>query len=230
MDATLYEKLGVSPTATQDEIKTAYKRLAHEHHPDKAGGDAEKFSDLAHAYRVLRDPGSRLLYDKTGDDGQVNWEAEVQTTLLQSFQDALAKDAPQILVHARKFFLDGCARFEKQKADIRKARKKLQDRRDRVRVSKDGVQNLFHLLIDKELVNMRNAVEACNHQIKLGKHCLKVLEDYESTETPPDVIKHTMVWMDESGMTVNINSSVTGAPDLGEMLRRSIQENKERKR
>lgn len=64
----LYEVLGVSPTATQDEIKTAYRKLALKHHPDK-GGDADKFKEINAANEVLSDPEKRKTYDRFGLEG-----------------------------------------------------------------------------------------------------------------------------------------------------------------
>lgn len=64
----LYEVLEVSPTATQDEIKKAYKKLALKHHPDK-GGDPEKFKEVNAANEVLSDPDKRKTYDKYGLEG-----------------------------------------------------------------------------------------------------------------------------------------------------------------
>lgn len=63
-----YETLGVPKTASQDEIKKAYRKLAVKHHPDK-GGDPEKFKDINAAYEVLSNPEKRELYDKYGIDG-----------------------------------------------------------------------------------------------------------------------------------------------------------------
>lgn len=60
-----YAILGVSKTATDDEVKKAFRRLAHEHHPDK-GGDASKFKDLNEAYQVLSDKKKRAAYDQFG--------------------------------------------------------------------------------------------------------------------------------------------------------------------
>lgn len=57
-----YEVLGVSPTATADEIKRAYRRLASQHHPDK-GGDTQKFQAVEEAYRILSDPDARAEHD-----------------------------------------------------------------------------------------------------------------------------------------------------------------------
>ncbi|MEI7424782.1 MAG: DnaJ domain-containing protein, partial [Candidatus Staskawiczbacteria bacterium] len=47
-----YELLGVQKTASQDEIKKAFHKLAHKHHPDK-GGDETKFKEINEAYQVL---------------------------------------------------------------------------------------------------------------------------------------------------------------------------------
>ena len=57
-----YQTLGVSKTASVDEIKRAYRRLASQHHPDK-GGDTAQFQRIEEAYRVLSDPAQRQRYD-----------------------------------------------------------------------------------------------------------------------------------------------------------------------
>ena len=71
-----YKMLGVSKTATADEIKKAYRKLAREAHPD-AGGDEEKFKDINEAYEVLSDEKKRQLYDQygTANETQIpfNW-------------------------------------------------------------------------------------------------------------------------------------------------------------
>ena len=71
-----YEALGVPRTATEKEIKTAYRKLARQHHPDLHQGDAkkaaeEKFKTINEAYEVLSDPEKRAKYDRLG----MNWQA-----------------------------------------------------------------------------------------------------------------------------------------------------------
>lgn len=67
-----YNALGVNQNASKEEIKRAYKKLAVQLHPDKPGGDQEKFKELSAAYQVLSDDADRQRYDAVGDAG---WEA-----------------------------------------------------------------------------------------------------------------------------------------------------------
>ncbi len=65
MPKDYYAILGVQKGASADELKKAFRRLAHEHHPDK-GGDPAKFKDVNEAYQVLGDPEKRKMYDQFG--------------------------------------------------------------------------------------------------------------------------------------------------------------------
>jgi molecular chaperone DnaJ len=70
--ADYYEVLGVERTASPDEIKRAYRRLAMDHHPDRNPNDPgseEKFKQATEAYEVLRDPDRRARYDRFGHAG-----------------------------------------------------------------------------------------------------------------------------------------------------------------
>jgi len=60
-----YKTLGIDKTATQDEIKKAFRKLAHQHHPDK-GGNEKEFAKVSEAYQVLGDKQRRTQYDQVG--------------------------------------------------------------------------------------------------------------------------------------------------------------------
>ncbi|MEI9934353.1 MAG: DnaJ domain-containing protein [Ferruginibacter sp.] len=69
MKRDFYEILGVSKSATQDEIKKAYRKVAMQFHPDRNPGDKvseEKFKEAAEAYEILSDADKRAQYDRFG--------------------------------------------------------------------------------------------------------------------------------------------------------------------
>lgn len=79
-----YQVLGVERTAGQDEIKTAYRKLALRYHPDRNPGDPEaeeRFKEVSQAYATLRDPASRTRFDSFGNAGgrpdfdTVDWQS-----------------------------------------------------------------------------------------------------------------------------------------------------------
>src|SRR3989339_506149 len=61
-----YDILGVARNATKDDIKKAYRKLAHKYHPDKTSGDDKKFKELSEAYEILYDDKKRAEYDTYG--------------------------------------------------------------------------------------------------------------------------------------------------------------------
>lgn len=64
-----YEVLGIAKSASADEIKKAFRRLAVKYHPDKDGGDESKFKEINEAYEVLKDSEKRQRYDQFGHAG-----------------------------------------------------------------------------------------------------------------------------------------------------------------
>ncbi|MBI2436831.1 MAG: molecular chaperone DnaJ [Candidatus Magasanikbacteria bacterium] len=83
-----YKILGVEKNASSDEIKKAFRKLAHKHHPDKQGGDEAKFKEINEAFQVLGDETKRKQYDQFGADfaqqggfgGGMNWEDFMNAT------------------------------------------------------------------------------------------------------------------------------------------------------
>jgi len=82
MTEDYYKTLGVEKSASQDEIKKAYRKLAHQHHPDKGNGDEAKFKEINEAYQTLGNKEKRAQYDQFGSAfnnmgggaGGFNWQ------------------------------------------------------------------------------------------------------------------------------------------------------------
>lgn len=66
--ADYYSTLGVARGASSDDIKKAFRKLAHQYHPDKGTGDEKKFKEINEAYQVLGNSEKRARYDQTGQD------------------------------------------------------------------------------------------------------------------------------------------------------------------
>lgn len=66
MNKDYYKILGVDKGASEEEIKKAFRKLAHEHHPDKTNGNADKFKEINEAYQVLGNKEKRAQYDQFG--------------------------------------------------------------------------------------------------------------------------------------------------------------------
>src|SRR5579872_1328926 len=92
-----YEVLGVSKTATQEEIKAAYRKLAMKYHPDRNPDNKEaenKFKEAAQAYETLSDQGKRAQYDQfghtnqtTGSGGQGHYQDVNMDDIFSAFGD-----------------------------------------------------------------------------------------------------------------------------------------------
>lgn len=82
---SLYSVLGVSSTATFEQIQEAYRRIAQRIHPDKGGG-VDEFQKLQEAYRVLSDPEKRAKYDRFGESEKVDSRAQLLVKIAQLVQ------------------------------------------------------------------------------------------------------------------------------------------------
>jgi len=86
-----YKVLGVSPEASTEEIRRAYRKLAKKYHPDRHGGSKaseEKFKEITEAHQVLSDPARRRQYDRLREAGMHGWGAQGPGAYGDMFGDA----------------------------------------------------------------------------------------------------------------------------------------------
>ena len=91
-----YEVLGVDRSASDQELKSAYRKLAMQHHPDRNPDNQqeaeEKFKEITEAYGVLADPQKRSAYDRFGQagvGGTAGWNPDFSSTVFSDFEDLL---------------------------------------------------------------------------------------------------------------------------------------------
>jgi len=91
MEKNLYEELGLKKNATRNEIKSSYRSLVKQHHPD-AGGKKERFLAIQNAWETLNDPVKKEQYDRSSisssssfDSFNENWEEKFNSKKYNSY-------------------------------------------------------------------------------------------------------------------------------------------------
>lgn len=185
---TLYEKLGVGPTATPEEIKKAYKRKAHKHHPDREGGDEDQFKEITAAYEVLMDETRRKYYDETGEikKGVDDTTAMLRdlVALIFSLIDKYDMKYTNLIDAAKEVVRDGIG---KQEQSIHALEESIADREDVLkRLTCKKPNNVLAEAIRQDIEGRKRGVIKQQEHIETGKKLLDMLGDYEyKTEAAP---------------------------------------------
>lgn len=185
----LYELLGVAKDATKREIKKAYRKLARQHHPDRDGGDKEKFQEIQHAYMVLYDDKARQEYDRTGESGTKAKPTATQMAyenLAGLFTAVLTENVEKIhRLDIFKFMTDQVktarrepeklkAKNEKNIAQYERARKKLKRKSKRAKNPP-----IMETVISEQVRICRDHVTACNEDIRMYNLMIELMDDYD---------------------------------------------------
>lgn len=176
-----YEILGVTKTATLEEITIRYKSLAQKHHPDK-GGDEETFKLIKQAYEILSDPDRRLRYDSTG-------ETREPQPILQEALDQICRIflglVPNVTPEHDNIIV-------KLKIEVRNIRSlvardiknatdyiiKIQKIIKRIKRKKEG-ENIIKSFAETQLLQVQKDLALFQHRLQVVDLMLKLIEDYE---------------------------------------------------
>uniref|UniRef100_A0A453L5Y7 J domain-containing protein n=1 Tax=Aegilops tauschii subsp. strangulata TaxID=200361 RepID=A0A453L5Y7_AEGTS len=158
-----YDVLGVSPAATEADIKKAYYVKARQVHPDKNRNDplaAEKFQELGEAYQVLSDPAQRQAYDSYGKSG-ISTEAMIDPAAIFAmlFGSEIFEDYIGQLAMASMASLDIFG--EDEKIDARKLQEKMRAvQKEREEKLAEKLKNRLHIYVQgnkKEFIQVAEA-------------------------------------------------------------------------
>jgi curved DNA-binding protein CbpA len=182
MNKNLYDILGVSKTATVEEIKAKYKSLAQQHHPDK-GGDPEIFKEIKNAYEVLSDPVNRKKYDTTAHyDLGTRLRHQALEQLSRLFFNLLPNINPDLddLI----LIMKNESRKEKQNINnninacngyIFRLKKII----NKIKKKNDQGENLLKMFAETQLKNHENELQNFIRQIQIVDIVIEILEDYQ---------------------------------------------------
>lgn len=187
---SLYDVLGVAKDATKQAIKTAYRSLAQKAHPDREGGDAEKFHEIQLAYDVLSDDGKRERYDATGETkSKASTLTEAEQLVMQHFAQSIASgEEGDILESLRDFLYTGKDTVE---AAIAVANRELEElQKQQGRVTSKTEENLFSMILDQKIDRKQQDIEALSVQLDVIEQAENLADDYIDTaakEPEPEV-------------------------------------------
>ena len=185
MDINLYDILGLSKNATFEEIKTKYKSLAQQHHPDK-GGDPDLFKKIKHAYEILSDAISRKKYDTTG---QYEHGPSIRTEALDQLSRLFFNIVPNMNADIDDLVLI-------MKNESRRERdvvnnninicnsyiEKLNKIINKIKKKNDSGDNILKMFAESQLKMRQNELQNFMRQIQVLDITIEILEDYQYGE------------------------------------------------
>lgn len=184
----LYDTLGISKDASDEEIKKAYRGKAKENHPDK-GGDEETMKALTVAYSVLSDPDRRKNYDETGntDDPEqffkqkfMEFTDRILLKVMDHTHNAERRDMISIF---RNHCLDEIKDFYKRIKDNNKQIEKTKEQLSRF--TRENGDNVFEILMNREITALETMNEMCETEIKFLDRVHEELKSYSFKQEEP---------------------------------------------
>lgn len=195
---TLYDLLGVSETATPEEIKKAYREKAKMVHPDTGGSRAnpEKFGALVRAYDVLSDAQRRARYDETGIEDESTTSDNKHAIVLQEIQGAVLNIIKQLVAQnlpvsradviglADQAFAQNIQRIKGQRDDHVRELTQFQDAQERFRCKKGDEQNLLKRMMGVQIAACQQTLDRIDADVVKFETAREMLKDY-SFEVEP---------------------------------------------
>lgn len=201
----IYDTLGVPPSASQDDVRRAYRRAAKRAHPD-SGGSREAWQRLEEAHRVLSDPDLRTRYDQTGevppharrageiDVRVVNILGEVVRSVVASPADLdgqpVIEQILESLARKRQEFMveyDAVRRFGRR-VEILQRRKRRKRRRGR-----NASNDILSLVLEGQLRQNRQDQANCEEKLRVHDQVVDILRQYDYSHEVREAVRASFV-------------------------------------
>jgi curved DNA-binding protein CbpA len=180
---TLYDTLGVPKSASQDEVRMAYRKKAQKSHPDKGGSEAE-FRQIQCAYDILSDPERKARYDQTGETGQgPSLESQALSyvaALLPKILDSVLDVSRLALIDKLKEMVNADA--ERMKANKRNGEAIIAKRRDALKRLSPGP---MAGMLESEIALIEQKLVQIDGQITMLDMALKIVSEHSYQHDSP---------------------------------------------
>lgn len=181
----LYARLGVDPDASEQAIKSAYRKLAGMYHPDHNPGSDHDFQFLSEAYTVLSDKEKRQLYDRFGNLATEHHQALSEALhllprlFLQALRDHDFKLTVDYFAEIRKYIKTEERQLVKNQQQLKTAEKRLRAAEKRIKLKNNAKgSNIFTAVFAKEYQQLESQREALKKQEFLYTTMGKLMDDY----------------------------------------------------
>lgn len=183
MTPSMYDILGITKDATEEEIKQAFRRRAQQTHPDKEGGSEETFKQVKEAYEVLSNPARRSNYDSTGSTKEgPTVEQEAEGVLASVFEQFLGSGMDVNPLNSLREEMDK-VRSDQQR-NVTKTEKTL--KRTTAMAGKfkrkTAGANLFQRVLERRKQSCQDSIDAAKRNIAVCTKVLELLDQYEFEE------------------------------------------------
>lgn len=176
-----YYELELTRFATTEQIKTKYRQLAQEHHPDK-GGDKDRFIRIKLSYEILIDPVRRKEYDETGrtepkiDNVKVDATNEI-AAMVFDLLNQINPEADDMIVIMRRELVNRKKAIIEQQQDCHRHIAHLSKFITRIKIKTDS-ENMIAGFVNTRLEQRKTDLEQMKHRNNVIDHAQKILADY----------------------------------------------------
>lgn len=181
-----YEELGIAPDASNEEIRSAFRKKAKQHHPDR-GGSAEKMAKTNIAYETLITPQRRLTYDRTGEDRPVAVDKIAEQLVISNIMAWFAseRNSGDMIADVTSHLNNEQTKFLKQIVDGSALVARLTKRLKKLTFRGKGYDPV-RAAASKQINEVRQQIERIRDQAATHDRAKELLKNYEFEVEPPE--------------------------------------------
>jgi len=191
-----YDILEVSPQASDEEIKKKFRILAQRYHPDRTGGDEEKFKQVNLAYSILSDPVRRNHFDTTGKyEMNPNLRDEAMNNLariINIFMEQIDPELGNLLVSMRLDIQREKNHLNEQIAICINSINKLEKFLNKIKRKKEG-ENILKGFIAAQIKQREENIKNHNRILEVCDKMLEILDDYQYGDGDFEMLVNAMI-------------------------------------